>query len=590
MKAGVLLVLGSSIILLGPGPVAAQNLPVGPPFRVNTTEYGYQGLPHGPDVANDADGNFVIVWEDKYYPGFGAFGRRFGSNGAPLGAQFQVNVGSAYYVQSAVSMDPTGDFVVVWMEDYTNILARRFDATGVALGAPFTVFSDYATSPRNPKVAHDPGGNFLVVWGHFEDKDISGQRFDSNGTPVGGEFAVNSTLTGYPGGSGINEDDDAIEITGNSAGSFMVTWNHDLDDAFGTVAILGRVFDSTGTPTSLDLQVNTSGPGSRNRYPGIAADGAGNFIVVWASQSDDTIRGRRFDGTGTPLGGAFQANVTPEGYGVPKVSADTAGNLAVVWSDGYSILGRQLDAANVPLGGEFVIDTPASYSPYGYAYFDDTLPDVASSAAGEFVVTWKSRGTFTYGASSNDEIFAQRFAPSPCTPAPSLGCRQPFVSGKGIFRIRDQVNNKFDDLGWQWVKGQATAVGDFGDPLTTTSYALCVYDASGSPQPRHDGRATAGGTCNGKPCWAQLTGDRFFYFDRKTSLEGVETIKLKPGADGVARIAVKFRGKRVEPPALPLTPPVTVQLQASNGQCWSAAYDTFITQNGDGRFRAKDGP
>lgn len=141
MKAALVLWLGS-LTLLGTAPVAAQQLPVGPPFRVNTIEYGYQGRPHGPDVASDPAGNFVVVWEDPDYPGYGAFGRRFGSNGAPLGAQFQVNVGSAYYVQSAVSMDPGGNFVVVWMEYYDRILARRYDSTGVALGTPFSVFTD----------------------------------------------------------------------------------------------------------------------------------------------------------------------------------------------------------------------------------------------------------------------------------------------------------------------------------------------------------------------------------------------------------------------------------------------------------------
>jgi hypothetical protein len=32
---------------------------------------------------------------------------------------------------------------------------------------------------------------------------------------------------------------------------------------------------------------------------------------------------------------------------------------------------------------------------------------------------------------------------------------------------------------------------------------------------------------------------------------------------------------------------VTVQLQATNGECWAATYDQFISKNSDGKFIAK---
>jgi hypothetical protein len=32
-------------------------------------------------------------------------------------------------------------------------------------------------------------------------------------------------------------------------------------------------------------------------------------------------------------------------------------------------------------------------------------------------------------------------------------------------------------------------------------------------------------------------------------------------------------------PATPLTPPVIVQAQGANGECWSGTYDAFIAQN-----------
>jgi hypothetical protein len=52
-------------------------------------------------------------------------------------------------------------------------------------------------------------------------------------------------------------------------------------------------------------------------------------------------------------------------------------------------------------------------------------------------------------------------------------------------------------------------------------------------------------------------------------------------------VIVQARGVNLDLPALPLAAGVTVQLQGTNGTCWSATYPSAnIRQNADGRFRA----
>jgi hypothetical protein len=53
---------------------------------------------------------------------------------------------------------------------------------------------------------------------------------------------------------------------------------------------------------------------------------------------------------------------------------------------------------------------------------------------------------------------------------------------------------------------------------------------------------------------------------------------------------VKGKGSRLVLPTAALTPPVTAQLQGANGECWSAEYDSGITENLPGAFRANPGP
>jgi hypothetical protein len=212
---------------------------------------------------------------------------------------------------------------------------------------------------------------------------------------------------------------------------------------------------------------------------------------------------------------------------------------------------------------------------------------VAASAAGNFVVTWSQYNFETSATGVVGRVLGD--APLPCAPTPMTECREPTIPGRGVFRFR-HGGPRTRSLVWRWVRGQAADPEDFGDPFTTDSYALCVYDASASPQPLLETGVPAGGACGAIPCWQTLSGQRIHYFDQRLGfVEGLRLIRMTPGIDGRTRVAVRARGEALELPPVPLTPPVTVQIQVSNGECWSAAYSTFIRRNDAGVFKASPG-
>jgi hypothetical protein len=62
---------------------------------------------------------------------------------------------------------------------------------------------------------------------------------------------------------------------------------------------------------------------------------------------------------------------------------------------------------------------------------------------------------------------------------PRTDCRAPFVTPSGLFHLQDATPgepNAKDKLTWEWWRGEATLKEEFGNPLSTTSYDLCVYD------------------------------------------------------------------------------------------------------------------
>ena len=174
-----------------------------------------------------------------------------------------------------------------------------------------------------------------------------------------------------------------------------------------------------------------------------------------------------------------------------------------------------------------------------------------------------------------------------CMVGPRPTCKLPTKPGKALLALKDTSTNTGDRLSFAWSNGQTTAVGDFGDPLATVDYALCLFDAGGAlllpPL-----TAPAGGTCGAKPCWKKLGRNGFRYENPLRDPDGTDTVMLRAGAQGKAKAKFDGKGAHLPPLGLPLALPVTAQLQAENGQCWAAGFSAAGVRNSDaGRFKGR---
>jgi large repetitive protein len=199
-----------------------------------------------PTVSMAADGSFVVIWESQGQIGAGSevYGQRYSATGVAQGSEFQINQTTARDQENAsVAMASDGSFVVVWMSDdgspYSNeIYARRYDASGTALGNEFRVINFGGATgtvgdQNNPMVAVTADGGFIVTWassGNTSDADTSGKgvyarRFSAAGSPIEAVFLVNSGL-GAAGNDAKLLDQENASIATNAAGDFMVAWTH----------------------------------------------------------------------------------------------------------------------------------------------------------------------------------------------------------------------------------------------------------------------------------------------------------------------------------------------------------------------------
>ncbi len=291
------------------------------------------------------------------------------------------------------------------------------------LGGEFQV-NTYTTGNQTPTrsaVAVAPNGSFVVVWnspGDGSGAGIFGQRYDSKGAPIGGEFQVNSYTTNQQFGA-------AIAMAPN--GSFVVAWTgygdggtgsyytyNAMSYPLGQYGVWARRFTANGTPIGNDFQVNSYTTYYQTQAS-VALDPSGDFVVAWRSGyyydvngqdgSSGGIFARRFAADGTPAGSEFQVNTFTTGYqyGASLASA-SSGDFVVVWTnyvgqDGSyaGVFGQRFNKSGAADGGEFQVNT--------YTTGSQGQPKVSTRTNGDFVVVW--RGFSQDGSSAG--IFGQRY-------------------------------------------------------------------------------------------------------------------------------------------------------------------------------------
>lgn len=278
--------------------------PLGTEFQVNSYETNYQGVHQ---AAADGAGNFLVAWESNLQDGErrGVFAQSFDSTGAPLGSEFQVNSYTAGFEGGvAVTGDPAGGFVVAWTSYrfdgvITRILARRYDSSGSSQGEEFQLNTYTLCFHGNPVMSIAPNGDLVAVWS-CRDRDgdsggIFGRRFDSSGTPLVEEFQVNTHTDDFQGYPAVAHDE---------LGGFLVTWMS--DHSTGSLDVFGQRYDRSGDMAGSEFQISTY-TALLQGYPAIAALPAGEFAVVWTSDSQDGdqsgVFGQRLRPWGVPLEG-----------------------------------------------------------------------------------------------------------------------------------------------------------------------------------------------------------------------------------------------------------------------------------------------
>jgi hypothetical protein len=383
---------------------------VGSPLLADEASIGGQRLNVAAEAISFlADDAAVAIYEgrgagDRH----GVFLRRFDAQGSPTTPPQLVNqtvAGEQFH--AVVAAMPTGGFVVAWegrgVGDREGVFARWFDTSGVATTGEVRINQTAGGRQSHPHIAIASGGTATFVWHGVGFGDFDGvfaRRFSATGVALGNELLVNTTTA-------REQAFGDIALAGD--GTALVTWSSRHQDG-GDWGVYAQRLAADGTRAGGEFRVSTATAGSQTGAS-VAALDAG-FAVAWQSQSQDGdgwgVYAQRLDATGAASGAELPINESTAGNQMEIAIAATGGSgLLAAWSNGqpngtgWNVTAREFDlAASTPaLGVEFSVHPATATSEFGH----QRAPSVAASG-GQAVIGWSGDG-----AVDHDGAYLQRY-------------------------------------------------------------------------------------------------------------------------------------------------------------------------------------
>jgi hypothetical protein len=367
-----------------------------PSVKVNTFD---ASLVPAPVVAFDKLGGWVMAWATLDDSQGGIAARRYNASGQAVGGEISVNsstTGEQHDPAVAVAAD--GSFVVVWTSSPTStefeVRAQRFDAVGNSVGSELLVFrqvgAPYPTVSRTASVVSIASGGFAIVWnssGVSVGEEVFARLYSASGVPLGSDFAVNTTNSG---------NQYAPSVASDAQGNLVVAWaSSPLTGS--TPGVYAQWLTASGTRIGTEIRVSTV---SRTSADVKVTIGPSNeWAVVWAAAgTNPAVFARRYAPNRTPVGPDFMvSSLVPDVQPQPSAAIDRFGNLIVSWvgpidGTGSGVSARKFNASGVAQGAEFRVAGNGARH-----------PDVAVDAGGNFLIAFGV-------AASPGAVYAQEYS------------------------------------------------------------------------------------------------------------------------------------------------------------------------------------
>jgi hypothetical protein len=347
-----------------------------------------------PSVAynSDRDEYLVVWWNDR--PGNDdIYGRRVSGDGALIGNWFAVAAGAGHEraFPDVAYNSQAEEYLVVWVDDYSDICAQRVSATGQLQGTEIDV-GGMGGENWGPAVAYASTENkYLVVWTEKTGTVYAfvGKEVTSTGSP-GTRFAIDPNC--------LNCNEAQADLAYNRPrNEFLVVWGEHIGSDYDVYGRRVKMTGGTGTlgpAFPIFYSVNDEWTPVVAALPGHS--GQGQYLVVcqtYIGVGDKWIQGQFVASDGSLQGSLVDVSSSSGATGPAVAGSESTGQYLVVWrQEGYTslpfisngIMGRAISIDGNPVGEESGIGGSA---PFNAA--------VASGSLGDFLVAFDAQPVMT---------------------------------------------------------------------------------------------------------------------------------------------------------------------------------------------------
>ncbi|MDB5556905.1 MAG: hypothetical protein JWL86_6889 [Rhizobium sp.] len=374
---------------------------VSEPTIVSLADIGNQ---YQPLIAALDDGGSVVVWNSDN----GLFCRIIAADGSTDGDDILLNITTSASGANDVHVTGLADggFLVTWetpdlgSPDFTEIMAKRYNADGAEDGDAFQINSISARRQLDPSVTALADGGWVLTWSERmvgDDYRILQSVYDADGNIVVDEMQIS-----VPNQSGTSPRIES-EVTALEDGGWVVTWQHYKPNANAGDIVMrrfeadGQIYGTNDAPVGADQTLNLAEDATHTFTAGDFGfdDSDGNILksILVTSVGDGTLT---LDGTAVAVGqeinasdmagltwaagangngsfDAFEFKVIDDG-GTEGEGLDTS-------SDAYTMSFEVASVADTPTGADATItvteDTTFTFAVSTFGYADDDDDDLA---------------------------------------------------------------------------------------------------------------------------------------------------------------------------------------------------------------------
>jgi len=390
------------------------------PAPLYTNAGANTGNDEAPRVATDRDGNWVAVWQSTDTVD-GTIGTDWdiltahsSDDGATWSTPIPLNTNASADggddVTPQVATDAAGNWVAVWQSTDPlsgtigadeDILVSRSTDNGATWTAPAFLNAYAAVDPLTsqdtvPQIATDGAGNWVTIWqstatlgtGVGTDEDILVARSTSNGVFWTSPAAVNSNAPG----------DDLPDVSpqlATAGGRWVAVWQS-FDSLGGTIGLDSDILTAQSTDngaswtSAAPLNGNAATDSGNDGDPHLATNGFGHWAAVWPSTDDlggiifidpDVLVSRSTDDAGTwdlPVPLNTNAATDTESDSSPTIAAGV-GTWVAVWRSFESLGGTIGTDADVLFTTLDANCGPPDFDGDGWGDACDSCPMVATA-------------------------------------------------------------------------------------------------------------------------------------------------------------------------------------------------------------------